>query len=415
MKISEAPMQSLDLDEALKQISNRIDPVGETENTTLADASGRVLAQSVLSPIAVPRDDNSAMDGYALRSEDLPSEGTRTFVRIGTSLAGKPWDGSVGPSECIRIMTGAVVPDGADTVVIQEDVTVSDDKPDRIQVDAGHRSGDNIRYAGEELQPGDELLETGRKLTAIDIGLLASVGVESVSVYRRVRVGVLSTGDELREPGQGLPPGCIYNSNLHLLSAALKEAGAIVSVYGNVADEPAAIRLAIERGASENDLLLTSGGVSVGDVDFVQEVLNELGEITFWKVRIKPGKPLLFGSVGSCKVIGLPGNPVSAAVTFALIARPVERALAGEQPEPVIRVRARLTERLSKRPGRRDFQRGILREMEDGSLQVTTTGPQGSHRLTSLTQANCLIDLPADSGSLEAGSEVLCVPIHSLL
>lgn len=415
MNQSAVAHHSLELDDALNRLTAQIRAVDETERVSLKQATGRVLAESIESPGQMPRDNNSAMDGYALRAGDLLDSKSSTFEQIGVSLAGVPWDGVVGAGECVRIMTGAVMPAGADTVVIQEDVTRDDKHPGRISIHGLFPPGDNIRTAGEEIQVGDLLLEAGRKLSCLDVGLLASVGISGVPVRRRIRIGIISTGDELREPGETLPAGCIYNSNLYMLSAACEQLGARVTEYETGADRPDVLRELLARAAQENDLLLTSGGVSVGDVDFVQDVLRELGQVEFWKLKIKPGKPLLFGSIADCKVLGLPGNPVSAAVTLALVGLPLMRALAGERPEPVLRIRATLSAGLSKRPGRRDFQRGILSASENGGWLVSATGPQGSHRLTSLTSANCLIDLPIDAGPLSAGAEVDCLPIRGLI
>lgn len=414
MKSAAPPPQGLELDDAVKRLTDTVAPVTGTETVRLKQAAGRVLAEAIVSDAQIPRDDQSAMDGYALRCEDLPDAGSREFMQVGVSLAGVPWDGVVSAGECVRIMTGALMPAGADTVVIQEEVHRDEQHPGRISIAGTHRTGENVRFAGEEIQPGDRLLDAGRKLLPVDMGLLASVGMAQVSVRKPVRVGILSTGDELREPGAPLPPGCIYNSNLYLLSAAVRRTGATVTEYATGADNPDALRPLLARASAENDLLLSTGGVSVGDVDFVQQVLAELGEIDFWKLRVKPGKPLLMGSIANCKVLGLPGNPVSAAVTYALLGRPLLQALAGQHPEPVSRIRATLTGDLKKRPGRRDFQRGVLHADADGNWQVTSTGPQGSHRLTSLTQANCLIDLALESGPLKAGCEVDCLPLSEL-
>lgn len=414
MKPSAATTQGLELDDALQRLTGSVGAVTGTETVHLKEATGRVLAETVVSGVQIPRDNQSAMDGYALRCADLPDSGSREFIQIGASLAGVPWDGVVSTGECVRIMTGALMPEGTDTVVIQEEVQRDAQHPDRISIAGTHRTGENVRFAGEEIQPGDGLLHAGRKLLPVDIGLLASVGMQQVRVRKPVRVGILSTGDELREPGEPLPAGCIYNSNLYLLSASIRRTGATVTEYETGADNPDVLRTLLERASAANDLLLTTGGVSVGDVDFVQQVLGELGEIDFWKLRLKPGKPLLFGSIADCKVLGLPGNPVSAAVCYALVGRPLLQALSGQKPEPWQHLRATLTEDLNKRPGRRDFQRGILSAAADGGWEVSSTGPQGSHRLTSLSRANCLIDLPLESGPLKAGCAVDCLLLSDL-
>lgn len=405
----------LSLDAALARLRESIRPVADTGQVSLAEARDRVLAVPVVSPLAMPVADNSAMDGYAVRSADLDGDGETLFEVVGTALAGRPWNGTVAAGQCVRIMTGAVLPGDTDTVIIQEDVTrIDDDRSFRVRCGSGHRPGQNVRRAGEEFAAGETLLEAGRRLGPCEIALLAALGMPGVEVRRPVRVGLFATGDELVEPGNPLETGQIYNSNRYLLGAALATTGATVADYGTVDDDPAALRGILEEAAQDCDLVITSGGVSVGEADFVQTVLAEIGAIEFWKLRMKPGKPLLFGRIGDCRILGLPGNPVSAAVTFAVVARPLLAMLAGETASVPTRVRAQAAEAMRKTPGRRDFQRGILSTGTDGEHLARPAGPQGSHRLTSLTRANCLVDLAEERGDVAVGETVDCIPLDEL-
>lgn len=405
----------LSLEDALARLRETIDPVQETETVDLADAVDRVLATPVVSPLAMPVADNSAMDGYALRFAELAEDSDSEFGVAGTAFAGRPWTGTAQPGQCVRIMTGAVLPRDLDTVVIQEDVTRIDDREaPRIRVGPGHAAGQNVRRAGEEFAAGETLLDAGRRLAPCDIALVAALGIPEVGVRRRVRVGLFTTGDELVEPGLPLGAGQIYNSNRHLLGAALARTGATVTDYGNLGDDPAALREVLRDAAQSCDLVITSGGVSVGEADFVHQVVGEIGAVEFWKLRMKPGKPLLFGGIGSCRMLGLPGNPVSAAVTFAIVARPLLALLAGEATHAPPYLRACVAEPMRKSRGRRDFQRGILEPGPDGDYRVRPAGPQGSHRLTSLTRANCLVDLAEERGDVAPGESVDCIPLSAL-
>lgn len=384
-------------------------PVATIERIALHAALGRVLAASIASTINVPPHHNSAMDGYALRGADLA--GGAPFRLIGASFAGKPFTGAVGSGECVRIMTGAVVPEGADSVVMQEYVTVRDEE---IVVAPGQHAGCNIRHPGDDLALGSEVLAAGRRLTPADLGLIASVGSGEVSVLRRPRIAFFSTGDELRAVGQPLAAGQIHDSNRYTLAGMLERLGMEALDLGVCADNRAALRATLTEAATSADAVITSGGVSVGEADYIHELLAELGTVAFWKIAMKPGKPLAFGHIGQALFFGLPGNPVSVMATFYQFVQPTLRRLAGEADcEPVI-VRARCAQGLRKQPGRAEFQRGILRQSNEG-LEVHTTGVQESHVLSSMSRANCFLLLDADCGDVPAGTWVDVQPFEGLI
>ncbi len=395
---------SLPVPRALQFITEKIEPVAGFERLFLHQALDRVLDEDVRSPRDVPPFANSAMDGYALRGADLPHAGTAEFTVVGKAFAGHPFTGTVGVGEAVHIMTGAPVPEGADTVIMQERVEAL--PGGRIRIQAGHRAGENVRQAGEDIAAGSVVLARGRRLQPADLGLLASLGIAEVRCRRRPRVAIFSTGDELRPLGAVLGPGEIYDSNRYTLHALLTRLGMEVLDLGAVSDDRAALAEALQSAAGEADALITSGGVSVGEADYVKGLLEELGEVHFWKLAMKPGRPLAFGQLGRCYFFGLPGNPVSVAATFYQFVAPALRRLAGEAPRRPLRLRAVTLEPLKKRPGRVDFQRGILENDETGRLTVRSTGNQGSHVLSSMSRANCFIVLNQDQGDVPAGTEV---------
>ncbi len=402
----------LDVGEARRRILEAVRPVEGSVEVALGEAPGRVLAEAVAVPFDVPPADNSAMDGYALRAGDVPAEGEARLRVVGAAFAGHPFTGRVGPGEAVRIMTGAVLPEGADAVVMQERVRV---EGDGVVVPGPVWPGENVRRAGEDLARGAEALAAGTRLGPAQIGLLASLGLARVAVRRRPRVAVFSTGDELRQPGEPLGPGDIYDSNRPTLLALLAGLGLEPLDLGRVPDERGAVEETLARAAREADAVLTSGGVSVGEADYVTEVLRALGEVGFWKVAIKPGKPLAFGRVDEALFFGLPGNPVSVMVTFLVLVQPALRRLAGERDvdPPVARARARAPFR--KRPGRTDYQRGVLAVAADGTLEVAPTGPQGSHVLSSVARADCLVVLPREAGDIAPGTWVEVHPFRGLM
>ncbi|SCZ49881.1 molybdopterin molybdotransferase MoeA [Thiohalomonas denitrificans] len=402
----------LPLDEALEKIRAALKPVAGYAQVTLAEALGRFLHEDILSPIDVPGHRNSAMDGYAVAGSALPESGEKRFRVAGTALAGAPYAGSVGPNEAVRIMTGAVVPEGTDTVIMQEKARREGED---VYFEAGHRSGENVRHPGEDIARNTVVLSTGRRITPSDVGLLASLGIAEVRVNRRLRVAIFSTGDELVPLGQSLGEGEIYDSNRYTVAAMLRRMDVDVLDMGVVRDDPNAIEQAFTSAAEVADVVITSGGVSVGEADFVKSTLDKLGEVDFWRIAMKPGKPLAFGRLGNAAFFGLPGNPVSAVATFYQVVQPSLLHLTGSSDTGRLRVKAHTTEKLKKRPGREDFQRGILESDASGNLVVRGTGMQGSHVLSSVSRANCFIVLPAESGDVEAGDEVTVEPFAAFM
>lgn len=402
-------LNSLSCEEALKRLLAATEPVRDAERLALRSALGRVLSAPLLAPFPVPAHTNSAMDGYALNARDLPTEGLRALKVVGSSFAGKPFAGAMGPGEAVRIMTGAEVPDGADVVVLQEQVIL---EGDLVSIDARHKKGQHVRAAGEDLATGATVLPAGRRLTPADLGLVASLGIGEVSVWRRPRVAFFSTGDELRSIGEPLGRGEIYDSNRYTLHGMLARLGVEVLDLGVVRDDPSALEDAFTHAADMADAIITSGGVSVGAADYTRDVLAKLGEVGFWKVAMKPGRPLAFGRLGKAAFFGLPGNPVSVMVTFYQFVQPALEKLMGTTPRSPWTVTARTTAVLKKRPGRVEFQRAVLAREADGTLRVSPTGDQGSGILSSMAQANCFIVLGMETGKVEAGSAVEVQPFE---
>lgn len=409
---SELDPNALTVEQALARIEQSVRPVEGTERLALRSALGRVCAADIHAPFDVPSHANSAMDGYAVNSRDLPQEGHRELRLVGQSLAGHPWAGELGPGECLRITTGAVIPAGADTVIMQEAVHKT---AEGIRIGAGHRPGENVRLPGEDLRAGALVLRRGRRLNSADLGLLASLGISELDVIRRPVVAFFSTGDELKGLGQPLAEGEIYDSNRYTLHAMLQRLNVQIVDMGVVQDQPQAVEEAFRTAAARADVVITTGGVSVGTADYIKHTLEKLGHVGFWRIAMKPGRPLAFGQLGNALFFGLPGNPVSVMATFTLFARIAIQRLSGETPQPMLRLRAVTQNRLRKLPGRTDYQRGILRQDDQGRLVVETTGLQGSHVLSSMSRANCFIVIPRDCGDVEAGTEVEVIPFEGLL
>lgn len=402
-----AQPELMSVENAILKIQQAIQPVVETEVVDLLDALDRVLAENVFSAIDVPGYDNSAMDGYALCVEDDRKE----FKVIGQSLAGHAFSGELKSGECIRIMTGAVIPAGANSVVMQEQVSIVDD---RILLQVASAIGNNIRKAGEDLAKGNRVLEKSHRITPVDIGLLASLGYSRLTVFRRLRVAILSTGDELTPINQPLEPGNIYDSNRYVLHALLKRLNVDIIDVGLIADDYEKINDAIKSAMEIADAIITTGGVSVGDADYTKQVLMESGEINFWKVAMKPGKPFAFGKLGKGYFFGLPGNPVSAVVTYHQLVLPGLRSMAGEIFSAATSITAVAADALKKQPGRKDFQRGIL-SSDNQQNRVKSTGMQSSGMLSSMAKANCYILLDADRGSVNAGETVEALPFDKYI
>ncbi|MFO1337211.1 MAG: gephyrin-like molybdotransferase Glp [Burkholderiaceae bacterium] len=401
----------ISVDDARARIAAGLRPMAGHETVPLAEALGRVLAEDLISTIDVPAHDNSAMDGFAFRGAELRSDGDSRFVVVATVMAGDARPVATGPGDCVRIMTGAVMPEGLDTVVPLE---LCREAGGVVHVAAGVLGpGENRRRRGEDLGRGQPALGRGRVLRPADLGLAASLGVTALSVVRRLKVALFSTGDELREAGQPLAPGCIYDSNRHSLAAALRRMGLKVVDLGLVADDPAALEATLATALREADVVLTSGGVSMGDADHTRTLLARMGEVAFWKVAMRPGRPFAFGALRRAPgeapawLFALPGNPVAALVTFYAFAQEALWRLAGASQPPVPRLRARCTAAIRKRPGRTEYQRAIVEPAPDGQgWQVRLTGSQGSGVLRSMSEANALLVLGHDQGSVAAGEMV---------
>ncbi len=398
-------------EQALARIIDTIVAITTTESIPIRDALGRVLATNINAAINVPTGRNAAMDGYAVNAEDLPTAGLATLQRIGASFAGKPFDGALQRGQCVRIMTGAMMPDGSDTVVIQEHTSATGDN---IRIGRDTNPGANVRQAGEDIAIGDLVLEKGLRLTPADIGLLASLGCAEVAVTHKLKVAFFSTGDELRSIGDALDAGMIYDSNRYTLHGMLSRLGVDIIDMGVVKDDPTLLEAAFKEAATV-DVLITSGGVSVGEADYVKETLIKQGQVNFWKVAIKPGRPLTFGKLDATYFFGLPGNPVSVMVTFYQFVQPALRKLAGENKTLDLMVKVPCSSRLKKRTGRVEYQRGVLEQDATGRMVVRKTGAQGSGILRSMADANCFIVLPIDNDGVSPGDMVDVQPFHGIV
>ncbi|MGD8976698.1 MAG: molybdopterin molybdotransferase MoeA [Gammaproteobacteria bacterium] len=405
--------RSMPLAAARARMLDAVTAVDGDESVPLAESLDRVLSEDVYSGVDVPSHTNSAMDGFAVAASDLPAEGERAFPVAGTAWAGRPYTGTVTPGDCVRIMTGAAMPPGLDTVIMQEHVRMDGET---AVIASGHRPGQHVRQAGEDVGAGDLAVAAGTLISAAHVGLLASLGIPAVRVRRRPRVAFFSTGDELRPIGQKLGLGQIYDSNRYTLGAMIRRLNIEPLDMGVVGDDREALETAFEQAAAEADAVITTGGVSVGAADFVTGTLERLGSVGFWKVAMKPGKPVAFGRIGSALFFGLPGNPVSVMATFYQLVQPALERLRGiERPPPPVLVRAVCSEPLRKRPGRTEFQRGVLEDAGDGRYTVRGVGHQGAGVLRSMAEANCFIVLAADQGPVEAGSEVTVQPFPGLI
>ena len=399
----------LPLSDALQGMLDQLACCCDTEQGPLPHALGRVLAADIASPLSVPPFDNAAMDGYAVRLADLTT-GT-PLIMAGKAFAGQPYQGEWPAGHCVRIMTGAPVPEGTDAVVMQEETRADGDK---IAFLVPPIPGQNIRRRGEDIREGASVLSSGTRLTPRELPLLASLGIATMPVRRPLRVAIFSTADELKPVGTPLAHGDIYDSNRYGVKAMLARLGCECLDLGIIPDDPAQLRAAFQQADREADALITTGGVSVGEADFTKQLLEELGEIGFWKLAIKPGKPFAFGRLPNAWFFGLPGNPVSAMVTFDQLVQPALAKLAGQQFERPLQLQAIASEPLKKAPGRLDFQRGILRLGPDG-LEVRSTGCQDSAVFSSLSRANCYIILERERGRVAAGETVTVEPFGGLL
>jgi len=411
---------ALPVDQANAIIADVVDPVRGIEQLAIRTALDRVLAVDVISPIDVPAHDNSAMDGYAFSSQALAQGDTSIALEvIGTAYAGNAFAGEPQAGQAVRIMTGAIMPAGCDTVIPQEFVEIqAGGNLVRFAPDAV-RAGDNRRLRGEDLAHGQAALRAGRILTPADLGMLASLGVAEVKVRRRLRVAFFSTGDELRSIGEPLDPGCVYDSNRYTLHGMLRRLNVELIDMGVVRDDPETMEAAFRSACENADAIITSGGVSVGDADYTKQIMEKLGDVTFWKIAMRPGRPMAFGRISSnghdAMLFGLPGNPVAVMVTFYHFVRGALHRLMGADVAPLPRFRVRTTTPIRKKPGRTEFQRGILAPGADGNLEVRLTGQQGSGVLRSMSEANCFVVLDHDQGSVAAGDAVQVMLFDGLI
>lgn len=391
----------LSLQQALAQLLEGVSCRQQLQSQPLQQALGRVLAKDILSPLQIPAYTNAAMDGYAIRYADVAT--TSEFVLQGQSLAGHPYQGEVSAGCCIRIMTGAKLPSGVDTVVMQEQVKLSTEG--RVTLLCQPKPGEHVRLAGSEISQGAVVLHQGDRLGPLQLGLAATLGFDQLPVYQQLKVGIMSTGDELVAPGLPLGEGQLYDSNRFVIGAMLQRLDVQLIDYGWVPDDPALLKAAFSTAAAEVDALFTSGGVSVGEADYTRQVLAELGQVNFWQVAIKPGKPFAFGQLGDCWFFGLPGNPVSAVITLDQLAQPALRKLSGESVKPQLQFSAVVKSKFRKKAGRLDFQRGVLGQSA-GTLQVEPVAQDSSGMLSSLLAANCLVPLALESGDVPPGESV---------
>ena len=411
----------MDLEEARDALFAQLTPHSASECIPLTQAHGRITAEVVRAQLPLPPFPASAMDGYALRQQDASNQ--ETFRIVGQSLAGHPFTGSIAAGEGVRLFPGAVVPDGADLIVLQEQVSeiVTAENGDRSVRFMPHKTDeDYIRPIGNDVQLGQQMTAPGDRLSPLLLGALAAAGVCEINVYQRPKVGILSSGDELRDPGtppEALALGQIYDSNSFTLASLLRHLPVELITLDRLPDDPDAVEEALAEASRRCDMLITSGGVSVGDADFIGATIARLGQLSFWRLNLKPGKPLAFGKIEDCWIFGLPGNPVSTIVTCLLLVMPSLQVLCGTVPKPLLRIPATLTSPVSHRPGRAEYQRGIYSQhARSGSgLRVKHTGDQGSNRLSTFAGANCLIEIPKDSGDLDVGADVNILLLSDLL
>ena len=394
---------SLSAAEARQRMLAEVTPICGHEFLPVRSALGRILAADIIAPHDVPAHDNSAMDGYAVCFDSLAADGETRLTVVGTAYAGNAFSGLVGKGQAVRIMTGAVLPAGADTVVVQEVTRV---EAAAVWIPAGQRLGQNVRRAGEDLAHGQVALPAGKQIGPAELGLIASLGIAEVDVKRRLRVAFFSTGDELASIGNPLAPGQIYDSNRYTLHGLLSRLGVDIIDMGVVPDRPEALEAALVEAAQIADAIITTGGVSVGEADFIKEILAKLGQVKFWKLNIKPGRPMAFGKIGNAWLFGLPGNPVAVMVSYTQFALDALLRLSGLDPvpeRPLLTVNA--ANAIKKQVGRREYLRGQIVTV-DGCWRVKTTGNQGSGVLRSMSEANCFVILPEDCAGVQAGDSV---------
>ncbi|MGR9115634.1 MAG: molybdopterin molybdotransferase MoeA [Gammaproteobacteria bacterium] len=399
-------------DEALTKILSNLPAPSGFERIAIEQARGRTLHDPVVSTRNVPAFTNSAVDGYALHASDIPAQGTSRLQVAGLALAGQPFAGTVESGQSLRIMTGAILPEGLDTVVMQEHVEV---ESDFILIDGKHKAGQNVRLAGEDIKRGETVLQTGKYLTPPDIGLIASLGIAEINVKRKLRVAIASTGDEIVGIGQQPSAGGLFDSNRYSLMAALDRPDIEIIDLGILEDKPDVLLNTFNEAGRYADLIISSGGVSVGTADYTKTALSGSGRVDFWKVAIKPGRPLAFGRIGKAAFFGLPGNPVAVMVTFYFFVLPALEKMLGITDKPIVpTIKARATENLRKKPGRTEIQRGIISLDDNGEWTVKITGKQGSGILRSMSLGNAFIILEHDRESVQAGDWVTVQPFSTV-
>ena len=403
---------NLTVDEARSLIESQAKPTSCINKTDIRSTLGRYIAEDILSNINVPSHTNSAMDGYAINGDDISLNTDTELTIICTVLAGQPFDGEIERGQCARIMTGGMMPKGTDTVIMQEDVERTNDI---ITIQSCHRKGQNVRHAGEDLTIGQVALHKGQKVMPAELGVLASLGLSEIKVHRRLRVAFFSTGDELRSIGETLGDGDIYDSNRYSLYGMLSRLGVDILDMGVIADRKEDIESAFQTASENADVVITSGGVSVGEADFVKETLDNLGEIKFWKIAMKPGRPLAFGKIKNAFFFGLPGNPVAVMVTFYQFVQNALLIMAGATIKPRLQFQLPSSNTFKKTPGRTIFIRGIISNDKDGKMTVRSTGQQGSGILNSMSQANCFIILAHDDGPVHEGDIVTVEPFEGFI
>ncbi len=404
--------------EAERLIAERVAPVEDRETVTLREVLGRVLAENIVAPVNIPPFDNSAVDGYAVRGDDLDADGEKRLAVVDRVAAGHAAHHAVKPGEAIRIFTGAPMPAGSDTVFMQEDCRV---EGDCVVVPPGLKRGANRRRAGEDVRAGTIALPAGRRLAVQHVALAAALGLTKLAVHRRVRVALFSTGDEIVEPGAALPHAALYDSNRYLLSGLIARFGAEITDLGILNDDPKELERALAAAAADHDLVLTSGGVSTGEADHVRSAIESIGRLVFWRVAIKPGRPVAMGVIRGANsgdgaaFVGLPGNPVAVFVTFVRVVRPLLLRLSGASPEPLVAMPARATFSYKKRKGRREYVRVALRAAPDGVIEAVKFEQDGAGVLTSLTETDGLAELGEDVTTIEPGATVGFLSYASLV
>lgn len=412
-------MALLPLNDALANMLAQLPTSTQTEFLSIEQANNRVLAQDIISPINVPSFDNSAMDGYAIKLADLDQ--FSSFTIVGKAFAGNPFKGQVNSGECVRIMTGAMIPSGCDVVIMQEETEQAGEN--QIKFTNNIKLGQNIRRVGEDVALGSLVLAKGSLLNVASLPLLASLGIAKVEVFKRIKVAILSTGDELVSVGNTLTAGQIYDTNRFAVRLILEKLNCEILDFGILPDDPAVFEETFIKAQQAADVLITSGGVSVGEADFTKEVLEKLGKIAFWKIAMKPGKPFAFGFLGEGEkqtvFFGLPGNPVSALVTFYQLVQPALAQLSGLNIAYLADLMPKMTAcaatNLKKAVGRQDFQRGFYFINEQGELMVKPVGQQGSHIFSAFYESNCFIVLEAERGNVQSGEKVTIQPFNNLL